>query len=172
MSLENFKEKGTDNFGIEVENQEELADLSEYEKFNLNELEPEIELVGRPHIMYFENDESDERNYEALRVQIINDKEEEVVNIYCNIPLGYPIVKNIRRNNSFFKNSYNLIVDTFHVDDSLDDTVFYDSKGEIKNTIKKINIKQVIDYINSKKEIKIKVIENGDYNSFNVLSLK
>lgn len=169
MSINSFK--GTD-FGIEVENQEELADLSEYEKYNINELEVGIELSGRPFLMYFENGENDERNYESMRLQIINDKDEEVVNIYCNIPLGYPVIKNIRKNNGFFKNSYNLIVDMFHVDKTLDDTVFYDSNGELKNTIKKINIKQIIDYINTKEEMKIKVIENDNYNSFRVLSLK
>lgn len=175
MSLDSFKSTKSDemlNFGIKVSNEEELVDLSEYEKFNINELEADIELKGRPFLMYFENVEGDERTYESVRLQVINDKEKELVNIYCNIPLGFPIAKNIRRNNNFYKNTYNLITGVFMADKGLDETVFYDSQGKPMNTIKEINIEAIMKYVNQKKEMKIKVIENGDYNSFVITGLK
>ncbi len=170
MSLDSFKGDAL-NFGIKVENQEELLDLSDFEKFNINELEADIELTGKPFIMYFENSEGDERTYESLRLQLINEEDKEVVNIYCNIPLGYPVIKNIRRNNNFYKNTYNLISGLFHIDEKLDETVFYDSKGKLKNTISSIDIGAIIKYVNTKKEMTIKVIENGDYNSFEVIKV-
>lgn len=172
MSLDSFKSGNKFDFGIKVDNTEELADLSEYEKFSINELDKDIEIVGRPHIMYFENADGDERTYESLRLQVINDKEKEVLNIYCNIPLGYPVIKNIRSTNNFYKNTFNLITGVFMADKDLDETIFYDSEAKMMNTIKEINIKGLSEYINMKKEMKIKIVENGDYNSFVVLGLK
>ncbi len=171
MSLDNFKTDSLD-FGIKVGNTEELADLSEYEKYSINELEAEIEIVGRPNLQYFENPEGDERTYESIRLQIINDKEKEVLNCYCNIPLGYPVIKNIRSTNNFYKNTYNLITGVFMADKDLDETVFYDSEAKQMNTIKEINIKGLSEYINTKKEMKVKIVENGDYNTFVVIGLK
>ena len=171
MSLDSFKGNDFD-FGIKVGNTEEMADLSEYEKFNINELEADIEIKGRPHIMYFENADGDERTYESLRLQIINDKDKQVLNCYCNIPLGYPIVKNIRSSNNFYKNTYNLITGVFMADKDLDETVFYDSEANQMNTIKEINIKGLSEYVNTKKEMKVKIVENGDYNSFVIIGLK
>lgn len=171
MSLDSFKSNDFD-FGIKVENTEEMADLSEYEKFNINELEPDIEIKGRPHIMYFENQDGDERTYESLRLQIINDKDKQVLNCYCNIPLGYPIIKNIRVTNNFYKNTFNFITGVFMADKDLDETVFYDSEANQMNTIKEINIKGLSEYVNTKKEMKVKIVENGDYNSFVIIGLK
>ena len=172
MSLDSFKGGNELDFGIKVGNTEELADLSGYEKFSINELDTGIEIKGRPHIMYFENAEGDERTYESLRLQIINDKDKEVLNVYCNIPLGYPVIKNIRRNNNFYKNTYNLITGVFMADKDLDETVFYDSEANQMNTIKEINIRGLSGYVNTKKEMKIKIVENGDYNSFVIIGLK
>ena len=173
MSLDSFKSNKDElNFGIKVANEEEMVDLSEYEKFNINELEPDIELKGRPYLMHFPNPDGDERTYESIRLQIINDKEKELVNIYCNIPLGYPIAKNIRRSNNFYRNTYQLITGVFLADKQLDETVFYDGQGKPMNTIKEINIESVVKYLNTKKEISIKIIENGDYNSFLITGLK
>ena len=174
MSLENFQEKVEEkpNFGLKVDNVEELMDLSEFEKYNINELEPDIELEGKPHLMYFENDEDSERTYESIRLQVIDEKNKEVINAYCNIPLGFPIIKNIRRNNNFYKNTYNLILGTFNADKDLDDTLFYDGEGNPMNNIKENDIRSLLNYLNTKKSMKIRVIENGDYNSFVVLSLK
>lgn len=171
MSLDSFKSNDFD-FGIKVENTEEMVDLSEYEKFNINELEPDIEIKGRPHIMYFENPDGDERTYESLRLQIINDKDKQVLNCYCNIPLGYPIIKNIRVTNNFYKNTFNFITGVFMADKDLDETVFYDSEANQMNTIKEINIKGLSEYVNTKKEMKVKIVENGDYNSFVIIGLK
>ena len=171
MSLDSFKGNNLD-FGIKVGNTEELADLSEYEKFNINELDVDIEIKGRPHIMYFENAEGDERTYESLRLQIINDKDKEVLNCYCNIPLGYPVVKNIRSTNNFYKNTYNFITGVYMADKDLDETVFYDNEANMMNTIKEINIKGLSEYVNTKKEMKVKIVENGDYNSFVIIGLK
>lgn len=171
MSLDSFKGNDFD-FGIKVENTEEMIDLSEYEKFNINELEPDIEIKGRPHIMYFENADGDERTYESLRLQIINDKDKQVLNCYCNIPLGYPIIKNIRATNNFYKNTFNFITGVFMADNDLDETVFYDSEANQMNTIKEINIKGLSEYVNTKKEMKVKIVENGDYNSFVIIGLK
>lgn len=173
MSLDSFKEKSEVlDFGIKVEDEEDLLDLSDYEKFNVNELEAGIELKGKPFLMYFENDDGDERTYESVRLQLINKEDKEVVNIYCNIPLGYPVIKNIRRNNGFYKNTYNFITGLYHVDDKLDETVFYDSRGKMKNTIKTINLGAIIKYVNAKKMLTVKVIENGDYNSIEVVKIE
>lgn len=173
MSLDSFKGSLNDmNFGIKVENTEEMADLSEYEKFSINELDVGIEIEGRPHLMYFENAEGDERTYESLRLQVINDKDKEVLNCYCNIPLGYPIIKNIRKTNNFYKNTYNLITGVFMADNDLDETIFYDSDAKMMNTIKEINIKGLSEYVNQKKTMKIKIVENGDYNTFVIMGLK
>lgn len=172
MSLDSFKQDADAlDFGIKVTNEEEMVDLSDYEKFSINELEADIELEGRPFLMYFENSPEDERTYESVRLQLINDKDKELVNIYCNIPLGFPTVKNIHKGNNFYKNTYNLITGVFMADDSLDETVFYDSNGNPKNNIKQINIEAIIKYVNKKKNMKIKIRENGDYNTFVVLGL-
>lgn len=171
MSLDSFKNDDLD-FGIKVENQEEMIDLSEYEKYNINELEEDIELSGRPFLMYFENGEMDERTYESIRLQLINDKDKELVNIYCNIPLGFPTIKNIRKSNNFYKNTFNFIIGVFNADKNLDETIFLDSNGKTMNTIKQINIESLMGYVNKKSEMKIKIVKNGDYNSFVILGLK
>ena len=73
MSLDSFKQQNDAiDFGIQVTNEEEMLDLSEYEKFNINELEADIELEGRPFLMYFENSPEDERTYESIRLQLMS----------------------------------------------------------------------------------------------------
>ena len=174
MSIENFreaKERDELDFGLKTENVDELMDLSEFMKYNLNELEIDSVLEGKPQITYFERDD-EERTYESLRLQLINEKEQEVINIYCNIPLGYPVVKGIRKNNNFYKSTFNLILGVYNADEKLDDTVFYDGQGNPMNNIREINIGALIKYINTKKSMKIKVVENGNYNTFVILGLK
>lgn len=173
MSLDSFKQDNANglDFGLKVNNVEDLIDLSEFERYNINELEEDIELQGKPLITYFERDDED-KTYESLRLQIINEKEKEVINCYCSIPLGYPVIKGIRRGNNFYKSTYNLILGTFNADKDLDDTLFYDNEGNPMNNIKEINLGALVNYINKKKTMKIRVVENGNYNSFVVLGLE
>lgn len=149
-------------FGFKT-SMEESFDFSEYEKFNINELEVESKISGVPHLIRFDPEEG--KKYATARLQIINHDEKQIATCYCNLPLNYPVIKKIFRANDFYKNTFNLIENVMGLID-IDNVL--DTNGKPINCIEEINLEEFIKYVNELKKMNIEIIENGDYNSFKV----
>lgn len=153
----------------EEENQMEYHNIDGYTKYGLKDLFPGDKVIGVPEAHIFINED---RKSDSLRLRIINDGEEIVVDCYAPIPKqddgGY--VKNIRKNFNFYRPAFDLLCSVMY---KLDSSNIIDPKtGKVINKISKINIKQVVDYLNSLDTVEMKVLEGVDdseYNSFKIL---
>lgn len=166
-NLDKFKKNhGTSLFGVKTSN-EVSVDLSEYEKFSLNQVEAGVEFTGKPSAMRFEPDE--DNNYTNFRLQLVNDKDMQVLKCYCNIPLSYPVVTKLYKSNNFMKTTFDCITSVMYL---LDAESVIDADGNDITCIEEINIDEFIKFLDELEEITVKVTENGDYNSFIVKKFK
>lgn len=169
MNLDDFNNP-MEAFGLKTSNEESL-DLSEYEKFGLNEIDgaSQIEFTGKPTIIRFDPEE--DSTYATARLQLMNDKDKQLLNIYCNLPLSYPVIRKIYATNDFYKNTYNLINT---IVSKLNSAAMVDGDGNPVKCIDEFNLEPFMEFINGLKTMTVKVIENGDsgYNTFVVKSFK
>ena len=159
-------------FGAEASAETEYTnEYEEMTKIRLNELKVGDMVTGSPVIHLFENTELDKKgkpkNYDNIRVRIVDKDAEEYIDAYCNIPKTR---ENIRKNTDFYRSCFDFIHSTLC---TIDDTNATNQNGEPVNTYKKIDIDALIAYLNEKEEITIKVIEgSNNYNSFIITSWK
>lgn len=173
MSIKSSTNKDTAPlFGAEATVETEYReDLQEYTKVSLNELNPGDMVTGAPVVHLFVNEDLDKqgkpKNYDSIRVRVIDSEAEEYVDCYCNFP---KTSQNIRKTSNFFRSCFDFI---HSVMCTIDDTNATNANGDPVNTYKKINIDDLIEYLNGKEEITIKIIEGAnDYNSFLVTNWK
>lgn len=170
MSIKNNDESAL--FGAEATVETEYSnEYSEMEKIRLNELNPGDMVTGSPVIHLFENEEPDKngkpKNYDNIRVRIVDEEAEEYIDAYVNIPKSR---ENIRKSLSFYRSCFDFIHSTMC---TIDETNATNQNGEPVNVYKKINIDALIDYLNAKEEITIKIIEGSNgYNSFIITNWK
>lgn len=157
--------------GFEVDTSDYVVeDLSNLEKITLNELDSGTEYDGKPSLFLFENDD---KNWDNIRVRIID--EDDYLQAYCNIPKpdenGF--ITNIHQKNSFYRGAFDLIYSYLR---AIDETLIVDPNSPTGyiNHIKKININQVIEQLNKKSKVEVRVTEgSGDgYNSMVILEME
>ena len=173
MSIKNkTNNNNTALFGAEATVEEEYTnEYLEMTRVTLNELNPGDMVTGSPVIHLFENNEPDKKgkpkNYDNIRVRIVDKEADEYVDAYVNIPKTR---QNIRKNTDFYRSCFDFIHSTLC---TIDDTNATNQNGEPVNTYKKINIDALIAYINEKEEITIKITEGSNgYNSFLITGWK
>ena len=157
--------------GFEVDTQDYVVeDLSELEKITLNELDSGTEYDGKPSLYLFENDD---KNWDNIRVRVIDTK--DYLQAYCNIPKpdADGFIRDIHQNNKFYRGAFDLVYSYLH---AIDETLILDPQSPTGyiNHIKKINIKKVIEQLNAKSKVEVRVTEgSGDgYNSMVILSME
>ncbi|WP_299523372.1 hypothetical protein [uncultured Methanobrevibacter sp.] len=159
-----IKQNSLDMFGAETSHEEEYQDYGNMVRVTLNELDPNTIVSGKPSIQLFENDgvnkDGKPKNYNNIRIRIVDNDADEYMDAYLNIPKN---CQNIRKNSDFYRSCFDFIHSTFC---TIDDTNATDKKGKPINNYKKINIESLIDFLNNKKEITVKIIEGANnYNS-------
>lgn len=178
MSLEMKEETGIKDvtpktnkhnlFGMEGEEDTKEVDFDDYERANINQINVDSIFEGKPFIMKFENDD---KNYDTVLIKLLNDIDMECLDVYINTPKFKNVIKNIRKRNNFTLNLFNLIIS---VNKLIDPSSIMDpkTKDEI-NVIKKINFQDLLDFLEEKESIKIKVIPGSEgYNSFEVIKIQ
>ena len=159
-------------FGAEaVAENDDYQQYNNMERITLNDLEVGTLVTGQPVIHLFENDEPDKngkpKNYDNIRVRIVDVEADEYIDAYLNIPKNR---QNIKKTLNFYRSCFDFIHSTFCV---IDDANATDEEGNPINSYRKINIDSLIDFLNAKEEITIKVTEGANgYNSLIVKNFK
>ena len=135
-----------------------------YTRINLNELEDGDEYIGKPLLLPVETVQFDEEDprYRA-RLLLIDDEAEEYLQINLNLKQKGSIQTNVHNASSL----YSLIGGIQNLSNPQWTQMF--------NRIKKVNLEEWEDYINSKEEMNVVIVEkqgsNFSYNSFRVTKL-
>ena len=136
-----------------------------YTRINLNELDDGDEYLGKPLLLPVETvqfDEEEDPRYRA-RLLLIDDEAEEYLQINLNLKQNSSIQTNVHNASSL----YALIGGIQDLSNPQWTSMF--------NRIKKVNLEEWEDYINSKEEMNVRIVEkqgsNFSYNSFRITSL-
>ena len=154
---------------VEAEFVEEInsnqGDWYMYERIRLNELGEGDEYIGKPLLLPVESvkfDDEEEPKYRA-RLLLIDDEEEEYLEININVKQKGEIQTNVHNASSL----YALIGGIQNLSNP--------QWTQLYNRIKKVNLEEWEDYINSKEEMNVTIVEKSGssftYNSFRVTSL-
>ena len=140
-------------------------DWYSYTRINLNELDDQDEYEGRPLLLPVENvqfDEEEEPRYRS-RLLLIDDEAEEYLQINLNLKQNSSVQTNVHNASSL----YALIGGIQNLSNPQWTTMF--------NRIKKVNLEEWEDYINTKESMNVRIVEkqgsNFSYNSFRITSL-
>ncbi len=176
MSLDDF------NFGYEADD-EDFYDVSAYEKMDLNELNDNDTITGKPIIAYFEQRYEEDRN-DKVRIQLLSNDDNGTpinVQIYCNIPNPSHVGKDgtqfvtLFRKQTYFANTYNAIFSILNLKKAKD---IFDANGNPCNSLKNIPVKAYFEALGKQDEITIRVValppnHKGDvYNTFVIDDIK
>ena len=135
-----------------------------YQRVRLNEYEDGDENEGKPILLPVESvkfDEEEEPRYRA-RLLLIDDEEEEYLEINLNLKQKGDVQTNVHNASSL----YALIGGIQNLSNPQWTTMF--------NRIKKVNLEEWEDYINSKETMNVRIVEKQgsfNYNSFRVTQL-
>ena len=153
---------------VEADFVEETGNYGEwysYTRINLNELDDGDEYLGKPLLLPVETvqfDEEEEPRYRS-RLLLIDDEAEEYLQINLNLKQNSSIQTNVHNASSL----YALIGGIQNLSNPQWTTMF--------NRIKKVNLEEWEDYINSKETMNVVITEksgsNFTYNSFRVTQL-
>ena len=148
-----------------VEESDNYGEWYSYTRINLNELEDGDEYLGKPLLLPVEKvqfDEDEDPRYRA-RLLLIDDEAEEYLQINLNLKQNSSIQTNVHNASSL----YALIGGIQNLSNPQWTSMF--------NRIKKVNLEEWEDYINSKEEMNVRIVEkqgsNFSYNSFRITSL-
>ena len=136
-----------------------------YERIRLNELGDGDEYMGKPLLLPVETvqfDEEEDPRYRA-RLLLIDDEEEEYLEINLNVKQKGDIQTNVHNASSL----YALIGGIQNLSNPQWTTLF--------NRIKRVDLSEWEDYINSKESMTVEIVEkegsNFTYNSFRITQL-
>ena len=148
-----------------VEETDNYGEWYSYTRINLNELDDGDEYLGKPLLLPVETvqfDEEEDPRYRA-RLLLIDDDAEEYLQINLNLKQKGSIQTNVHNASSL----YALIGGIQNLSNPQWTSMF--------NRIKKVNLEEWEDYINSKEEMNVTIVEKSGssftYNSFRVTSL-
>ena len=140
-------------------------DWYSYTRINLNELDDQDEYEGRPLLLPVEVvqfDEEEDPRYRS-RLLLIDDEGEEYLQINLNLKQKGDVQTNVHNASSL----YALIGGIQNLSNPQWTTMF--------NRIKKVNLEEWEDYINTKESMNVRIVEkqgsNFSYNSFRITSL-
>lgn len=171
------KNNGLDELGLEMEYSEGTQwaiDTSNLDKIKLDDLDIGTTVDGIPEFRLFDNSDKTNadgspRKWDSIALHLADiqtDEYGETVGEYveayvpCPRPDQQGNISNIF-GNGFYHGCFNLIYSYLR---TLDENNVLDSNGNIKNTIKRINIVKLLEKLNDLEHMEIKVMKgaNGD----------
>ena len=143
MNKNNNVEEVTSIFGVEVESvqEQEYIDFSEYEKFGINDAEVGTTFSGKPSVYRFDAREG--RKSTSVRIRLVDEEEKELLDAYMNVPLDYPIIKNIRQGFDFYRSTFDCITSVL---EKINPNLVEDAKGNRVNRINQINLEEFMEH--------------------------
>ncbi len=137
-------------------------DISEYSTFKAYDLDVGEDPIGYPEVTIFENDD---KKYDSLRLRLIIDEDEEVLDCYANIPKrdknGY--INNIRKSFDFYRTCFDFL---YSVLKWRDERNVVTSDGEEINKFKKINIETFAKYVDQHQRIGVRITEGNPESTY------
>ena len=168
-----------DDLEFEAEIEEEYKTVTgkecryepDYETFKNYELDVGLDISGYPEVTIIpKNDKS----YDALRVRVIDDPAEEILDAYLNFPKadenGY--IENITKSFDFYRNCFDFL---FSILRCKGDKYVLDKNGEEYNKFRRINILQFARFVDQQNTIRIKITEgneSSDYDSWEIIEME
>ena len=173
------KEITFDDLEFEAEIEEEYKTVTgkecryepDYETFKNYELDVGLDISGYPEVTIIpKNDKS----YDALRVRVIDDPAEEILDAYLNFPKadenGY--IENITKSFDFYRNCFDFL---FSILRCKGDKYVLDKNGDEYNKFRRINILQFARFVDQQNTIRIKITEgneDSDYDSWEIIEME
>jgi hypothetical protein len=146
-------------------------DISSYSTFKSYDLDVGEDPVGYPEVTIFTNDD---KKYDSLRLRLIIEEDEEVLDCYANIPkrdkLGF--ISNIRKGFDFYRTAFDFI---YSVLKYRDERNVVDENGEEKNFFKKVNIETFAKYVDQFERVGVKITEgnpDSTYDSWEIYKME
>lgn len=138
----------------------------DWEVYSVNDLDVGATMEGRPEITIFENED---KSYNAMRLKVMDDG--EILNCYLNYPKkDYPYVQNINKGFDFYRTCFDFIFSILRIRDERN---VVDDNGEEINRFKRVNLENFAKYVDSMKNVGIKIIEgNNGYNSWIIYKME
>ena len=128
-------------------------------------------IEGTPEITIFEKKD---KSYDALRLRVIDDVGEEILDCYLNFPKwdenGY--VENITKSFDFYRTCFDFIYSVLRCRNEKN---VVDKNGEEYNKFSRVNLKTFAMYVDQMKEVTVKITEgnsDSDYNSWEIIKME
>ena len=126
---------------------------------------------GTPEISIFEKKD---KSYDTLRLRVIDDVADEVLDCYINFPRwdenGY--VENITKSFDFYRNCFDFI---FSVLRCRNESNVLDKNGEEYNRFARVNLRTFAMYVDQMSKIRVEITEgneDSDYTSINITDME
>lgn len=111
-----------------------------------------------------------DKSYDALRLRVIDDSTDEVLDCYMNFPRwdenGY--VENITKSFDFYRGCFDFIYSVLRCRSEKN---VVDKNGEEYNRFKRVNLKTFAMYVDQMSKVKVEITEgneDSDYNSWEI----
>ena len=126
-------------------------------------------LEGTPEVTIIDK-KADGKNYDALRLRVIDDSTDEVLDCYMNFPRwdknGY--VENITKSFDFYRTCFDFIYSVLRCRSEKN---VVDKNGDEYNRFKRVNLKTFAMYVDQMTKVKVEITEgnaDSDYNSWEI----
>lgn len=147
----------------------ETAYYPDWDKFTIRDAEVGTEFTGKPEINVFKNDE---KTYDAMRLRLLNQKDEEILDLYFNYPKkDYPVVKGVNKGFDFYRTLFDFIYSILRW--RSEDNVL--KNGQPVNKFNNVNLENFAKYVDYMDSVTIRVTEGNpesEYNSWIITEMK
>lgn len=134
----------------------------DWEKQTIRDADVGAEAEGIPEITIFENKD---KNYDALRLRILDDVDGTIVDLYFNYPKkDYPYVHNINKYFDFYRTCFDFI---YSVLKWRGEENVVDKNGEEINKFNRVNLENFAKYVDQQNRVTVKVTEGNPENEYN-----
>ena len=128
-------------------------------------------IQGKPEVSIIEKKD---KNYDALRLRVIDDTTDEVLDCYCNYPRAdeQGFVHNIGKDFDFYRNAFDFI---YGILKTRGDKYVLDKNGEEYNKFRRVDFIGFAKLVDSMSKVKVEITEgneDSDYNSWMITSME
>ena len=128
------------------------------------------EAEGMPEITIFEKKE---KNYDSIRLRIVDDVDESFVELWFNFPKKqYPYVHNINKYFDFYRTCFDFI---YSVLKWRGEENVVDKNGEEINKFSRVNLENFAKYVDQQNRVTVKITEGNpesEYNSWIITKME
>ena len=142
-----------------------------YDSFKNYEIDVGEKFTGYPEVTKFTNDG---KSYDSLRLRLINDLDEEILDCYFNYPRAdkQGFVKNITKNFDFYRGCFDFIYSILR---TRGDKYVLDKDGEEYNKFKKVDLMGFAKLVDQQNKVTVQITEgnaDSEYDSWMIVNME